>query len=442
MIRLHPIPETNHTCPHCQVSLEASGWYIPGMRNLAELKCKRCEREYYGDLPASHGIYYPMLLDRATGDVHDNVGVDWFSAWLRDSSASRLDLPVEFVVEDFRPLKQPVLLNCLDTLYGHCLLKLLNSQYYLDHRPDLDLIVLVPHFLRWLVPEGAAAIWTVDLPLQRGIEWNDWLAREVKRRIEPLEECWLSVAHSHPHPKDYNIERFSMVQPFPLEEWLTRMDRPTVTFIWREDRVWPDLNRHGWWQRLKQVHRHRTISTQDFLDEQTKSVVALAHALRQVFPQIDFGIVGLGQAGGFPSSVEDLRSQDINEGIERAWCRRYAQSHVVIGVHGSNMLLPSAHAGAVVELVPPDRWPNLGQDILVVAHDAREVMWRYRFLPLDTQVSVVADVTASLFRYTPIAMQNFKLTCCGREVLQSDRSFIVKRRREMLQRATSDKVAI
>jgi len=127
MIRLHPNPDASHTCPFCQVPLAVRGWYIPGMRNLAELKCRRCEWEYYGDRPASHGIYYPMLLDRATGDVHDDVGVDWFSAWLRDSAASRLDLPVEFVVEDFRPLKQPVLLNCLDTLYGHCLLKLLNS---------------------------------------------------------------------------------------------------------------------------------------------------------------------------------------------------------------------------------------------------------------------------------------------------------------------------
>jgi len=150
MIRLHPIPDADHTCPYCQVRLEVRGWYIPGMRNLADLKCPQCGRKFYGDLPVGHGLYYPMLLEPDTGIVHDKHGVNWFANWLRDSYANRVNSPVKFTVEDFRPLKRPVLLNCLDRLYGHCILKLLNAQYYLDHHSNIDLIVLVPRFLRWM----------------------------------------------------------------------------------------------------------------------------------------------------------------------------------------------------------------------------------------------------------------------------------------------------
>jgi len=434
MIRLHPIPEAKHTCPYCQVRLEVKGWYIPGMRNLADLKCPQCGRDFYGDLPAGHGLYYPMLLEQATGIVHDEHGVSWFADWLRDSYANRVKSPIKFTVEDFRLLKQPILLNCLDTLYGHCLLKLLNAQYYLDHRPDLDLIVLVPRFLRWMVPEGVAAIWTVDLPLKRGIEWNDWLAAEIKRRIEPLEECWLSVAFSHPHPEDYDIERFTGVRSFPIDEWDTWSERPTVTFIWREDRIWRDLSRYGSWQEFTQRLKRKLGLAYSFRGQQQQRVMVLAQALRRAFPRIDFAVAGLGCPGGLPGWILDIRTREINEHVERAWCERYAQSHVVIGVHGSNMLLPSAHAGAVVELVPVERWGNLIQDILLEVRDVRGIMYRYKFLPLGTSAAVVAEVTVSLLRYLPEALLNFKRPWCDHKALQSDPWLIVKRRRQIAKR--------
>jgi hypothetical protein len=434
MIQLHPVPDAQHRCPYCQVPLTVHGWYIPGMRNLAALRCPQCKREFYGDLPAGHGLYYPALIEQSTGIVHDEYGIKWFARWLRESYANRVDISVDFSVEELQETKRPVLLNCLDKLYGHCLLKLLNAQYYLDHCPDFDLIVLVPRFLRWMVPEGVAAIWTVGLPLKRGIEWNDWLAAEIKRQIEPLEACWLSVAFSHPHPEDYDIERFTQVRPFPIDEWATRLKRPMVTFIWREDRVWRDVSRYGRFRRLAQKLKRRLGLVQPPLDDQRQRVIALAQALHQAFPKLDFAVAGLGRPGGLPNWIVDLRTLEINEHVERAWCERYAQSYVVIGVHGSNMLLPSAHAGAVVELVPAKRWGNLVQDILLTTGDVRGIMYRYKFLPLDTSATTVAEVVASLLRSLPFVLLNFNRAWCDHEALQSDPWLIIKRRREITER--------
>lgn len=416
MIRLHPIPDANYNCPYCQVHLEVNGWYIPGMRNLADLRCQQCNLAFYGDLPSGHGLYYPMLLEQGTGFVHDKYGVKWFANWLRDSYANRLYAPVEFIVETLRPIKkQPILLNCLDTLYGHCLLKILNAQYYLDHRPDFDLIVMIPFFLRWMVPEGVAAIWKVDLPLKQGTVWNDWLAGEIKRRSEPFEMLELSVAFSHPHPQDYDIERFTKISPFPTDKWSELLRRPTITFIWREDRLWQYMGNHRQRQRTGLVQRlKKSIGlVPDPLGVQKEWVEMLAQALRNVFPKIDFAVAGLGRPGGLPSWIADLRTAKIDDHIEIAWCERYAQSHLVIGVHGSNMLLPSAHTGAVIELMPLERWGNTLQDILFPHIDCRETMFRYRIVPASIRPSELATLSISLLRDYEYMMLNMEPTFCS-----------------------------
>lgn len=380
------------------------------MRCLAELRCQQCGDEFYGDLPAGQGLYTPMLLERRTGVVHDVYGVAWFAAWLQQSYAERTSAPLGMTVWKATPGggrdrelgRKAVLLNCLDTLYGHTLLKLLNAQYYIDERPDLETIVMVPRFLEWMVPDGVAQRWVVDLPLSDGTQWNDWLAGEVRRLVEGFDECYLSLAFSHPSACDYSIERFTGIHPFPRDEWEARLPRPAVTFIWRDDRRWDapvvplpgESNRRARWaDRLR-----RSPLTGRAKQEQWRRVLTLAEELRRSWPAVDLAVAGLGTPGGLPSWIMDLRCERIDTAIERRWCERYAASHIVVGVHGSNMLLPSAHAGAVVELMPPDRWGNVLQDLLVPCDDARETMFRRRILPASTSPQEVALVVDSMLR--------------------------------------------
>jgi hypothetical protein len=403
MIRLHPHPEAEHDCPQCGRRLEVSGWLMPGMRSLAELRCATCQREFYGDLRTGQAFYTPMLLERETGAVHDAHGVEWFARWLRDSYARRSNVPLSFEVREARRVARPVvLLNCLDTLYGHSLLKLLNAQFYIDRRPDLDLIVMVPSTLTWMVPDGVAQTWVVGLPLGRGTEWNDWLALEVRRRVEAFDSVSLSVALSHPRPSDYEIERFTRVRPFPLTEWEARLSRPRVTFIWRDDRPWtvprPPLAR-SWRHRLPRLSGRGPSAPPV---GQASLVSELAETLKAHFPALDFTVAGLTESAGpgeFPAWVEDLRRNHTDEETERRWCQRYAASHVVVGVHGSNMLLPSGHAGSVLELIGPERWGNFTQDILFrPSNDCREMFFRYRFLPNTTTPPEVAELIGTLLR--------------------------------------------
>jgi hypothetical protein len=106
--------------------------------------------------------------------------------------------------------------------------------------------------------------------------------------------------------------------------------------------------------------------------------------------------VGVGDPGGLPAWIQDLRSRQIVSDLERTWCQLYACSHVVGGVHGSNMVLPSAHAMAVVELMPPDRWGNVLQDILFKPQDIRLVSMLIRILPLSASAEDVTTMICSL----------------------------------------------
>ncbi|MGF1504046.1 MAG: hypothetical protein ACFB51_02755 [Anaerolineae bacterium] len=246
MIKLHPLPTVVLNCPYCTVRLDVNGWYMPGMRTLGDLACPECSRRYYGDLPVGHGLYAPMLLERPYGVVHNPLGEEaaWYAEWMERSYAARTSEAPPFNVEELRPVRKPLVLNCLDPIFGHALHKLLNAQHYIDHHPDFDLILIIPRIMRWLVPEGTAAVWMLGGTLSDSGQWNDWLATQIQKQLAPFDTVYLGAAFSHPHGRDYDIERFTGVTPFPLDEWVERLEKSTCTFCLGETRLWAPVERN------------------------------------------------------------------------------------------------------------------------------------------------------------------------------------------------------
>ncbi|QAY18884.1 hypothetical protein [Halorubrum ezzemoulense] len=403
MIELHPNTEVDHSCPICNTDLPVEDWHIPGMRMVAELLCPECDCRFFGDLPVGHGLVYPALVHAETGEVYQEVENNWFANWLEESYADRKHEQVPINKETEHDISKPIVLNCLDGLYGHSLLKLLNAQYYLDKKPNYDLIILIPSNLKWLVPEGVAGVWSFDIPLSRAREWNDWISQEVKSFLKQFDQVWGSVAFSHPHPEDYDITRYTDIQSFPLDSWSEMT--PTVTYIWRDDRLWAP-SRHSSQTSKKACGTIYWAAEKLGINlrkgKQRRNVVRLAKNLKSAFPRIEFTVAGLGQPGGLPDFITDARTTSFDNNTEQKLCDKYSESHVVIGIHGSNMLLPSAHAGSVVELVPPKRWGNMTQDLLF-GHGTgnRESIYSYRHVPRSTAPKEVAIIVRSLLEKRP-----------------------------------------
>ena len=402
MIKLKPVLQIPApTCPLCAEKLAPTDFTITGMRNLAELNCPHCERGFYADLPAGQALYTPITLDKITGAAFGGENAAWFADWLAEAYKNRSREKIGFEVRQFSPAKDKIiLLNCLDVLYGHALLKLLNAQYYLDHQTDFSLILLVQPFLEWLIPENVAEAWIVDTPLRRGTEWNETLAAEIKNQFARFAEINLSVAFSHPPSEDFDIERFTKIAPLPLVNFTEADQNPVVTFIWREDRLWENADKSADksannFQKIKR--RFGKVENQS--DGQTRRIIEFAEHLREKFPALDFAVAGLGTTHEFPAWIADLRLTKLDARAERNWCERYAKSHLVVGVHGSNMLLPSAHAGGVIEIIGAERQGNYLQDILFRHGDAREMFFRYRFVAPTMTTQNLAEIAAQMFRY-------------------------------------------
>ena len=200
------------------------------------------------------------------------------------------------------------------------------------------------------------------------------------------------------NPSCYQIQNFTGVMPFSIHQWFKHPLQ--VTFIWREDsRLWA-WRSPSWWAKFKRLTQKYVYKKDPLLEMQREAVYQLLSSLHQ--QGVSTRIIGIGTTGDFSAVARDNRTTTINDTIEREWCELCAKSHIVIGVHGSHMLLPSAHAGSVIDLMPFNRWGNIAQDIIHTPEQTpREAMARICFVPIETSAQKVAELSLNMLKSLP-----------------------------------------
>jgi hypothetical protein len=201
-----------------------------------------------------------------------------------------------------------------------------------------------------------------------------------------FDEVYVSPAYSHPN--QFDIEQFTGVSRYDEG----RESEPRITFVWREDRLWSGSHHIA---RAVQKFPQLKRGLKPLIYHQRSKIIRLFRRLRESFPDHRFTVAGLGRTGSFPAWISDERVTRFDRESELRVCEVYAASRLVIGIHGSNMLLPSAHAGMTIDLMPKDRWGNYAQDILFHETDHRLTAYKYRFVPMESSVTLVADMAAA-----------------------------------------------
>ncbi len=381
MIEIKSNIQHQSNCPYCKTSLKPVNVRFLGMHVLVESKCLNCHIELLESLAFGHFIPHNFQIDLIKKVVFcENDLHKWLAENLLDSLQNPETEKLESSKEVFKQCQRVMILNCIDYVYGHCLLKLVNAQRHLELHQDYGLIIIVPKFLRWMVPEGAAEVWTVPISLTKGQCYYPSFAEFVSQELKRFDEIYVSKAYSH--PSHFDITRFTGVPKHSFEQ-----EKFKITFIWREDRPWCSIVLFRILRKLKILQIGLLL--------QNWRVTRLFEKIRQKVPEAKFALVGLGRQTKFPGWIEDLRVDKFDEKTEREVCKLYAESRLVIGVHGSNMLLPSAHAGMTLDLMPP-RWGNLAQDILYQESDPRIASFRYRYLPIETSITTLAEIASSM----------------------------------------------
>ena len=394
MIRIKPQPENHLFCPKCTKKAIVKEIMVQPVFTLAECVCENCGFEFYQTLQTGHTTTDTITIDKATKKLFpDSTPKSWLTEALLKALHRERQEEVNINKIIFRKHNQVVILNTLDYLYGHALLKLYNSIYHLDNHKDLGLIIIVPKSFAWLVPSGCAEVWLVDLKLNELAYFHSSIQKFVSKEFERFDTIFLSKSFSHPEFTSIDIKRLTGIKPFHVESF--SLLKPTFTFVLREDRWWwhglPDY----WFYRLCRKFGILKLGSRVLSIRQNGLVKKTISLIRKKQPDASFYIVGLGTTGNFQGYAHDGRKNSINNSDEKDWCRIYARSHVVIGMHGSNMLLPTAHAAGCVEILPEDRYGNMMQDISVRYTD-RKQLYFYRFADQYTSPKAVANKIISI----------------------------------------------
>lgn len=397
MIRLKPDPENIYSCPECHAPRPMiENFRYESTTIWAVCTCQGCGFRFLQTVPVGHHVSHSVSIGLASGKLYaPKVPLDWLSLAVMKAWSQRKTHSITIEKQIYRTCERVVLLNTLDSIYGHSLLKLYNASFHLIHHQEFGLVVIVPRNLAWLVPKGCAEAWIVDLSLSQLAFGYEDINRFVRDEFKRFHEVYASRAYSHPEFATVEIERFTGVRPFEIKNFMAI--HPTITFVLREDRWWYASVLDYWFYRVCRRLRILNWGSRLLSLRQNQLVRKTIANLKESLQGVTINIVGLGKHGKFPNDVNDQRTVSVTPTIERDWCRIYSQSHVVFGVHGSNLLLPSAHAAACVEVLPSDRYGNMVQD-LSVRFTNRLQLFCYRFVDQYASPRSVAIKITSMIR--------------------------------------------
>jgi hypothetical protein len=186
--------------------------------------------------------------------------------------------------------------------------------------------------------------------------------------------------------------------PFPLSEWNKRLEKPTLTFIWRTDRFWKRIIPKWIDNRISRKIMPSVISRLKNHFE-FKWILKFCNELRKAVPNIDLAIAGMDTRDyALPAWIKDFRYPKHSDETARLQCQRYAESHIVMGCNGSSLVLPGCHAGAVVDIVPGDQWAVSAGTFPFRVTSIGDTHFRYALVPAEASIKRMISVVTSILR--------------------------------------------
>jgi hypothetical protein len=400
MIRLKPFIDLRISCPSCAQEIQPADWLITGMHNMAEMQCSNCGNKFFSEIPVNAGSFYPGIIDVKTGARVDKMPFEnWYLNGLVEAFKNKRGEVISIEVHANRKLgERPVLiLNTIDATYGHAIYELFNASYYLKKK-EFDLVILVQKHLHWLVPDGAAQVWVIDISFSKAVNWFDKLDPQIKGLLKEVKDVFICRSFVQADSHDFNIEEFTRIRPFPLNEWDERLVNPAITFIWRTDRFWKRVlpkivdNRYSrkfFPALLKSLKKHL----------QFKWILQFSKKLKEQIPAVDFAIAGMDERKPvLPDWVKDFRYPEHEDSTAKKQMERYANSHLVAGCNGSSLLLPGCLSGGVINIVPGGMWAVSAGTFPFRITDIGDTHFRYVMIPDEISIPKLVSIIVSVLR--------------------------------------------
>lgn len=319
----------------------------------------------------------------------------WLVYSVQKALFSGVSKPAGYSVVARRSVTKPVvLLNCLDGCYGHCLYKLANV-LRLEQESGCDIVVIIHPSFAHLVPDSVAEMWVVSAPFHDLDFKLDGFHEFVSRQLQRFELTELAQAFMNLDFEKLDFTRITKLPPFDFQKFA---DTPVkIAFILRNDRFWLRSRfdnlfylaclKFGW---LPFFRGH-------FASKERRHIKAFVRQIRNLL-SAEVLAVGIGETRGM--RFLDDRRVGYHEFVkqEEKWLEVYAQSHICIGVHGSNMLLPSFLAGAYISLLPDFKIDNFSEDYLPRKEPLQKALFLCRTLPTETSPRNLARHVVTMWK--------------------------------------------
>jgi hypothetical protein len=352
--------------------------------------------DFFHTLPTGHALLFPLAFAKKSPQLFlpSKTG-DWYYQYLLDAYYQSRFLACKIQKITYQQFDKVLIINCLDYLFGHSFLRLLNVEQHLKTTPEIGIVVIIPATMAWLVPQGVAEVWLVEVNFAQCRYWLKDLDSFFQTQIQQYEAVYLSYAFVQLDWTKVNIELFTRTPRFDLTKFA--QIPPHITLIIREDRFWLRTQwekllfrisiRLGWQKYFKTL----------FCYQQNRRFHRLAQLLQRQNPDLKIKAVGLGKSLKISPLLEDQRATHLDTKTELDWCQMYSQSHLVVGVHGSNMLIPTALSAGFIELLSEERIINFAEDIALPYQD-RKLYFFGRFLPETASPRLVAQHIAAILQ--------------------------------------------
>ena len=397
MIEIYPNPYKQFEFQDfCSETTSLEEIIFTGKHVVAKCRCNDSGRSFYHTFPTGYDLWFPISFSE-DGKIsyYEKSTEHWLARPLFESFFlnDKILAPVEKIV--YQSYDEVIVLNCLDSCFGHMLYKLFNAQIHLKEHSHYGLILLIPKSLLWLTPEGVAEVWYID------IERNSQLNRQIgsldtfiKAELSRFKKAFLSFAFVHHDFTLLNFSLFLKTSPFSLD-CFTALP-PQITFVCREDRFWL-TNRIDIFLYLASIKIGILDKVKKyFVHRQNYSIVKAIEVMNRELKNPQYFIVGIGNTGSFKKPINDFREASVvSTQREKEWCRIYASSHIVIGVHGSNMIIPTSLAAGFINLLPSHKIPHMSEDV-VIRHRPQDVPFLARFLNLPSSSQLIARHAISM----------------------------------------------
>lgn len=396
MIKLFPKNNLQSLSPCCGHQVEPNSDYLfLGIHFLVKSFCGKCGQGYFCTLPVGHTLRYPICITE-DGHVFNRIKIpDWlvdpFLMAFKEQNQSKLSIIKK---KTHNETGRVILLNCLDYCYGHVFWKLLNAERHL-RQAGFGLVVIIPASFIWLVPEAVEEVWVVEGPIKQFKKGIQNLDGFIKEQIERFDEVYLSRAYVHLDHTEINIENFVKTKKFDLNVF--DQAKPIITFVMREDRFWIKNRIDELFYKLCIKFRLLSKFKLYFVRRQNGLIRKTARALKKQLPDCLMFATGLGNSGKLSKIITDNRVDVIDLQVEKAWCEIYAQSHIVFGVHGSNMIIPTSLAAGFIEILPDYKIPNLSEDILI-SSETRYTLFLGRHLSSFSKPALVVKHMVNMIK--------------------------------------------